>query len=98
MARKETLGRDAGGRYRRYIGWKAGDGRPVQHLFRLGKDEEAARAANLQLERLWEGVKARWKRLKADGKTGDPMALWDEVTLTIGQAIARGAADCAVSP
>ena len=43
--RRQELGRDTEGRYRRYIGWKQGNGRLVQHLFRLGRDKEQAESA-----------------------------------------------------
>lgn len=99
MAKKETLGKDTRGVYRRYIGYKIGNGQAaVQHLFRLGRDEAQAKLANARLEQLWEGVVARWKRLRADGKTDDPCPLWNDATLAIGQAVAKGEATCSVSP
>ena len=98
MAKKDTLGQDAEGRYRRYIGWKPGNGKLVQHLFRMGRDEQQAKAANLRLEQLWDAVAARWKRLSADGRTDAPCPIWDEVTLAIGQAIAKGQTTCILSP
>jgi integrase len=99
MAHKGELGTDSEGRYRRSIGWKPGNGaKPVQHLFRLGRDEEKARLANVRLERLWETVVARWKIYKAEGRTDEAGPLWDDVTLAIGQAIAKGEAVCTLNP
>src|SRR5439155_25593722 len=98
MARKEELGRDAEGRYRRYIGWKWGNGRPIQHLFRLGKDEDAAKAANRRLEQLWDAVVARWKRQTVEGSTDEPASVWDDITLNIGRAIAAGQTTCVLYP
>lgn len=98
MARKEELGKDTEGRYRRYLGWKQGNGRPIQHLFRLGRDEAQAKAANYRLEQLWDAVVARWRRWKADGKTDDPCPLWDDATLAIGHAIAKGQSTCTLYP
>lgn len=98
MAKKETLGLDAEGRYRRYLGWKLLGDRRVQHLFRLGKVEERAKLANGKLEKLWEAVVTRWKRLRREGRAESAEPMWDAVTLTIGQAIARGQDDCVVSP
>jgi hypothetical protein len=98
MAHKETPGRDSEGRYRRYLGWKRGDGKFIQHLFRLGRDKTHAEAANVRLEQLWQSVEARWRRLRGEGRTDEPCPLWDEVTLAIGNAIAKGQADCVITP
>jgi integrase len=98
VAKKETLGTDAHGRYRRYLGWKFNGVKLVQHLFRLGRDVAPAKAANLRLEQLWEAVVARWRRQHAEGKTADHCPLWDDTTLTIGAAIARGQTTCTLTP
>src|SRR5262245_48727776 len=102
MGRKETLGKDANGVYRRYLGWKAvaggEEGKVIQHLFRLGRDEGKARLANLRLEALWAAVVARWQRLEAAGAAETQRPLWDDVTLAIGQAISKGEPSCPVSP
>jgi integrase len=98
MARKDELGRDTEGRYRRYLGWKWGNGRPIQHLFRLGRDEAKAKAANYRLEQLWDAVVARWRRWKAEGTTDEPSPVWDDTTLAIGGAIAKGQAVCTLHP
>jgi hypothetical protein len=98
MAKKEELGTDSEGRYRRYIGWKWGNGRPIQHLFRLGKDKEQAMAANRRLEQLWDAVVAAWKRRKAEQTTDEPAPVWDDTTLAIGQAIAKGQTVATIYP
>src|SRR5262249_61873620 len=99
MARKEELGRDPEGRYRRYIGWKLGNGtRPIQHLFRLGRDGAEAQRRNMRLERLWECVVDLWKLHKRNGRTDEPSPLWDDYTLAIGQAIAWGEEVCTLTP
>lgn len=98
MAKKETLGCDPEGRYRRSIGWKMVGGKQVQHLFRLGKDEEEAKTANMRLEQLWDAVVARHKRLLRESRAETAEPLWDDVTLVIGQAIAKGQDACAISP
>src|SRR5947209_4991760 len=90
MAKKNELGRDSGGRFRRYLGWKLGNGeRLVQHLFRLGKDEVQAKIRNRRLEQLWDCIVARWKGWKTQGGS-EPCPLWDDETLAMGMAIARG--------
>jgi hypothetical protein len=95
--RRQELGRDTEGRYRRYLGWKQGNGRLVQHLFRLGRDKEQAERRNGRLEELWRCVEARHRRLRDDNQTTDPAALWDDVTLSIGAAVARGETACTVA-
>jgi hypothetical protein len=98
VARKEELGRDTEGRYRRYIGWKEGNGdRAIQHLFRLGRDETKAKLANMRLERLWECIDALWKLNKSNGKTDAPIPMWDDYTLAIGQSIAKGEEVCTLT-
>ncbi|HJT78600.1 MAG TPA: hypothetical protein VJ739_15450, partial [Gemmataceae bacterium] len=99
MARKENLGTDSEGRFRRSIGWKLGPGgKAVQHLFRLGKDEGKAKLANSRLEQLWQCVKLRHERQQGEGKAADPRPLWDETTLAIGGAVAKGEAVCKLQP
>jgi hypothetical protein len=99
MARKEELGRDTEGRYRRYLGWKLGNGpRPIQHLFRLGRDEKEARRRNMRLEQLWECVVDLWKLHKRNGTTNEPSPLWNDYSLAIGQAIAWGEESCTLTP
>jgi hypothetical protein len=99
MARKEELGRDAEGRFRRYIGWKKGNGdRAIQHLFRLGRDKAEAERRNLLLERLWDCVCNVWKKDKGDGAPCSACPMWDDTTLAIGAAVARGEALCVLQP
>ena len=98
MGRKTVLGTDVQGHYRRYLGWKLSGGKRVQHLFRLGKSEAAAHAANLRLEATWGGVEARWRRLHAEGRAGSDEPLWDDVSLAIARAVAKGEPSCPVGP
>lgn len=99
MAKKETIGQDSAGRYRRRIGnVVTASGKIDQQTFRLGRDEEDAKAANLRLEQLWECVVKRWKKLKSEQATNDPCPLWDELTLSIGRAIAAGQTSCELPP
>jgi integrase len=95
---KEAPGKDTRGVYRREIGWKAGNGtHAIRQLFRLGRDPEKAKLANMRLEELWEAVVARWKRLKGEGKTDEPCPLWDDVTLQIGKSISHGESVCMIN-
>jgi integrase len=89
---------DSNGVYRRYLGWKLSNGKLIQHLFRLGRDPEKARLANLRLEALWDAVVNRSKRLEPNGQGMEPRPLWDDATLAIGQAVARGEQMCSVTP
>jgi integrase len=96
--RKTDLGQDPAGNYRRYLGWKISGGKRIQHLFRLGKVKKVAEATNFRLEAIWEGVEARWRRLHADGNAGSDGPLWDDVSLAIARAVARGEPTFAVTP
>ena len=73
------------GLYSRSIGWKPAGDEIVTHTFYLGRDESAAKLANLRLEKLWEQVQATW----AETRRGD-RPVWDRHTFQIAQAIARG--------
>ncbi|MGO8749484.1 MAG: hypothetical protein ACLQNE_26290 [Thermoguttaceae bacterium] len=86
MATKRIeLKRNKKGLYSRSVGWKRSGDEIITHTFYLGRDESAAKLANLRLEKLWEQVQATWK----ETGTGD-RPLWDRHTLQIGQAIAHG--------
>jgi integrase len=99
MHKKDELSQDSEGRYKRWLGWKHGNGgKMIQHLFRLGRDKEKALAANRKLEAVWESVVARWKERKARGGTDEPCPVWDDVTLAIGTAVARGEDYCVLQP
>ncbi len=89
--KKETLGRDVHGRYRRYLGWKFNGTKLVQHYFRLGRDEAEARRRNGRLESLWDAVVARWRQQRAEGQPTTASPLWDDTTLTIAAGLAKGA-------
>jgi integrase len=99
MGHKAELGTDTKGVYRRYIGWKEGNSeRPVQHLFRLGRDKERASAANARLEQLWGAVVERWRRWRAANVECPACPLWDDTTLAIGAAVAKGESACVLQP
>ncbi len=94
MGRKEEPTRDARGMYRRDIGWKPDDkGGYAQHRFYLGRDRGEALLRCLQLERAWQAVERRWER---DRRAGRPV--WDDLTLQIAQAVARGEAVVRLAP
>ncbi|MFG0249780.1 MAG: tyrosine-type recombinase/integrase [Phycisphaeraceae bacterium JB051] len=84
--------------YTRDLGWKLNkDKRRIQPRFLLGHDKHTAQLANARLESLWQTItqeaeeqnKQHW-----DGPTVDP--LWDNVTLTIANAIRKGQATVTV--
>ena len=87
MGKKTEPTRKPDGRYLRDIGWKPKAGGGVeQHRFYLGRDRADAMLRSLQLEKVWDGVERRWERL------GRPTErpLWDDITMQIAQAVARG--------
>ena len=48
------------GRHKKDIGWKPdGKGGFMQHRFYLGRDPDAARLRDLQLDRVWDAVERR---------------------------------------
>ncbi len=61
-------------------------------------DLNRATLANMRLESLWNGAVARWERLRTEGQVGGTRALWDDVTLAIGKALAKGESSCSVVP
>lgn len=63
----------------------------AQHRFYLGRDRAKATLANQRLDLLWDAVKAYCARYR-DGET----PVWDDTTLTIAQAVARGEFNCSV--
>ena len=85
VARKrlELQPNKATGNYERLLGWKQDlDGENLrQHKFYLGKDKTAATIANQRLEKLWAIV---------EKEAGDSTARWNQLTLEIGKAIAKG--------
>ena len=91
MRRRKEFKPDIHGRISREIGWKRsnGDGRVVQHKFYLGNDRDKAELANARLERLWRLIEAD-HAIDLNGDANSDRPLWNDVTLEIGRAIARG--------
>ncbi len=83
---KQIISRDSRGRYQRDMGWEPdASGEYKQHRFYLGKDRAQACIRAVRLELLWDGVQRRWQR---DRET--PRPSWDESSLRIALAVARG--------
>jgi hypothetical protein len=73
---------DRSGQYARQLGWKHNSRQQkVQHKFRLGTDRREAERRDELLRQLWE-------RLEAEA--GQQAALWDDYTLEIAKAVAKG--------
>jgi hypothetical protein len=81
----------------------------TQPKFYLGRDLSKATLANLRLEQLWEQVKNRWVRdneipvFDEDRQEWirhreSEQPIWDEVTLTIAQAIIKGETTAHIKP
>lgn len=93
-----SVAKDASGTFVRNIGWKQkGDGY-VNHRFYLGKESTGVTLAEAQirvvrLEQCWGAVETRWQQ---DRLT--PRPVWDEFTLQIGSAVAKGETIVTVSP
>lgn len=99
MADRGDLASDSRGNYRRDLGWKSqDDGRHIQQCFYLGTNRAEAHRRVERLERLWEAVESRHRRLTQEGKTDDPRPFWDNFSLRIGLAIARGDETCTIDP
>ena len=77
------------GRFYREIGKKQNGKAP---RFYLGHDEVKARYLIQKLEATWEGVKRYWGfQIEIEGEENSPpFACWDETTLQIGHAVAKG--------
>ncbi|WP_417396041.1 helix-turn-helix domain-containing protein [Gimesia chilikensis] len=73
---------DRSGQYARQLGWKRNaKQQKVQHKFRLGSDRRTAESRDELLRKMWE-------RIEAESDQQEP--LWDEHTLEIAKAVARG--------
>lgn len=73
---------DRSGQYARQLGWKRNaQQQKVQHKFRLGSDRRTAESRDELLRKMWE-------RIEAESDQQEP--LWDEHTLEIAKAVARG--------
>ena len=91
IARKKSLCRASNGLFVRNIGWKKTTGGYAQHKFYLGREEQKAMLASLRLEQLWEQVSSWWEALDPVEKDTD-RPVWDELTLTIAEAVRNGEA------
>lgn len=95
MAKKILAWNDSAGQFYREIG-KREDGRAVR--FYLGADEMQATATVARLEGLWRGVEERWHDWKGDDAETTPFPCWDELTVVLGRAIAKGEWSVTVEP
>jgi len=89
LRRRRELRPDFKGRFYREIGWKLnGSGtKLIQHRFYLGKDRHEAELRIRLLEKLWQVIECQ---------NGTSKPCWNERTLDIAQAIARGDTSYAV--
>jgi hypothetical protein len=90
MVRIRELCRTTNGTFVRNLGWKYADQKYAQHKFHLGRDESKAMIANLHLEQLWQEACRRWERENPTALYPTERAVWDEVTLSIADAIRKG--------
>src|SRR4051794_20575729 len=74
------------GQYKKDAGKQAGGG---QHRFYLGDNEKKAEIAARRLEILWEAVEEWFARERDDQEP-----VWEDTTLAIGHAIAKGEFVC----
>jgi hypothetical protein len=91
MAIKKELCRSHRGMFVRNLGWKATPtGAYRQHTFYLGRDASRPQLASLRLEQLWQHICKRRERDKAYELNATDRPVWDEVTLTIAEAVRNG--------
>lgn len=95
MAKKILAWSDSAGQFYREIG-KREDGRAVR--FYLGANESQADATAARLAALWRGVKEQWRNFKGDDAQTTPFPCWNELTLTLGRAIAKGEWSVKIEP
>lgn len=90
MRRRKTLQPNSNDEHTREIGWKLNPAgtRLIQHKFRLSGSGRVAELALRRLEQFWEII-------ERDNSNGSK-ATWDELTLEIGKAIAKGATEFTV--
>lgn len=83
---KKILSQDDRGRFQRDIGLEPnGNGGYKAHRFKLGSDRQAAVVRSYQLEAVWKAICKRHER-----EPETPRPVWDETTVEIGKAVARG--------
>jgi integrase len=95
MAKKILAWSNSASQFYREIG-KLENGRPFR--FYLGDDDSKAANHIPRLVALWRGVKERWQDFKGDEPETTPFPCWDELTLTLGRAIARGEWSVRIEP
>ncbi len=95
MAKRILAWNDEAGQFYREMGKKP-NGKPAR--FYLGADEKKPAVRIARLEGLWEGVVAWWQDLKREDLTDATFACWDDVTLSLGRAIAKGEWTVTVEP
>ena len=88
--RQELRPNKSTGNFERLLGWKYDPETKTtrQHKFYLGTDPTAAALANQRIEKLWAIL---------EGEAGDADVLWDDLTLDIGKAIAKGKSEFSVA-
>jgi hypothetical protein len=87
MAKNILAWSEAAGQFYREIGKKP-NGKAIRYY--LGDDEKKATANVLRLEALWDGVETRWSELASGNAADSEFPCWDDVTIALGRAIAKG--------
>lgn len=95
MAKHILAWSEGAGQFYREIGKKA-NGKSAR--FYLGDNEKKATTNVTRLEALWEAVEERWGHWKRSDMTDAPAPCWDDVTLSLGRAIAKGEWTVKVEP
>lgn len=95
MAKNILAWSEAAGQFYREIGKKL-NGKPVR--FYLGADQKKATASVTRLEALWDGVETRWNDLASEDLADSEFPCWDEATVALGRAIAKGEWSITVEP
>ena len=95
MAKNILAWSEAAGQFYREIGKKL-NGKAIR--FYLGSDEKQATAGVSRLEALWDGVETRWNDLAGENLANTPFPCWDDVTASLGRAIAKGEWSITIEP
>lgn len=95
MAKRILAWNEAAGQFYREIGKKP-NGKAIR--FYLGADEKQATAGVTRLEALWDGVETRWNDLARENLADTPFPCWDDLTASLGRAIAKGEWSITVEP
>jgi hypothetical protein len=95
MSASTSLTRDGRGNYRRDLGWEAHrENKYRQHRFYLGQDEAVAIQRNDRLQQVWAAAEAMSRRWRYKGCP--PRPIWDDATLSLAMAVARGETKVAI--